>query len=241
MHEGRFSALLGLRGAPGEAEETVVSRDILLARLTGGRLHLTHLSAAGSVGLVRRAKAEGLRVTTDVTPHHLTITDEDLESYDTNLKVNPPLRTPDDRDALRAGLVDGALDAVATDHAPHAIEDKEQEFDQAPPGTIGLETALAAVLTELVAKGTTTLAQAVAALSTRPARILRLDDHGGPLAPGRPANLAVFDPEAEWTVGERPFFSQAKNSAFTGRTLRGRVVHTLLRGTFVVRGGEPTR
>src|SRR5207302_4735869 len=176
--------------------------------------------SAGSVELVRRAKAEGVAVTAEVTPHHLALVDEDLASYDTNLKVNPPIRSAEDRDALRGGLADGTIDAVATDHAPHAVEDKEQEFDLAPPGTIGLETALAVVLTELVGPEVVPLARAIEAMSTAPARILRAEEHGGPIEPGRPANLLVFDPEAEWTV-EPPFASKSRNSAFLGRTLRG--------------------
>jgi dihydroorotase len=241
MHEGHYSALLGLRGIPGESESIVVARDIQLAALTGGRLHLTHVSAAETVRLIRDAAARHIPLTADVTPHHLTLTDAELVGYDTAFKVNPPLRSAEDRDALRAGLADGAIDAVATDHAPHAPEDKEQEFDQAPPGTIGLETALAVVLTELVGPGVITLERAIRAMSTVPAQILRLDEHGGPVAPGRPANLVVFDPAAEWTVGERPFHSRSRNSAFTGRKLRGRVVHTVLRGQLTMRDGEPTR
>jgi dihydroorotase len=241
MHEGHYSALLGLTGAPSESETVVVARDLALARLTGGRLHLTHLSAADSVAQVRLAKERGIRASADVTPHHLALLDEDLVTYDTHFKVNPPLRTAEDRDALRGGLATGAIDAVATDHAPHAAEEKEQEFDQAPPGTTGLETALAVVLTELVAPGHLTLSQAIERMSTRPAAILGLEEHGGPVTLGRTANLVVFDPEAEWTVGERAFFSQGRNSAFTGRRLRGRVVHTLLRGAFTVHEGEPTR
>lgn len=241
MHEGYYSALLGLTGAPAEAESIVVARDLALARLTGGRLHVTHISAAESVDLIRRGKERGLRLTGDVTPHHLALLDEDLVTYDTSLKVNPPIRSNEDREALRAGLAEGVIDAVATDHAPHAAEDKEQEFDQAPPGTIGLETALAVILTELVGPERISLSDAVDRLSVRPAAILGLDEHGGPLTPGSPANLMVFDPSAEWTVGERPFFSMARNSAFMGRTLRGRVRHTMLRGTFTVRDGEPTR
>jgi dihydroorotase len=241
MHEGYYSAFLGLTGVPSEAESIVVARDLALARLTGGRLHVTHVSAAESVDLLAWGKKRGIRVTGDVTPHHLALLDEDLVSYDTNLKVNPPMRSVDDRDALRKGLADGVLDAVATDHAPHAEEDKEQEFDQSPPGTIGLETALAVVLTELVEPGLLTLTDAIERMSTMPAAILGLDEHGGPIAPGRPANLIVFDPAAEWTVGERPFHSMARNSAFLGRMLRGRVLHTLLAGTFTVREGEPTQ
>ncbi len=239
MHEGYYSALLGLTGAPAEAEEVIVARDVALARLTGGRLHITHVSAAGTVDLMQQARERGLRVSSDVTPHHLTLCDQDLVHYDTNLRVNPPLRSEEHRDALRKGLVGGTLDAIATDHAPHALEDKEQEFDQAPPGTTGLETALAVILTELVEPGLLDLLRAIALLSTRPARILRLEEQGGPILPGRAANLTVFDPDAEWTVGERPFASMAVNSAFGGRRLKGRVLHTMLRGRFTVRDGEP--
>src|SRR5439155_4032099 len=177
MHEGYHSYTLGLRGQPAEAEEVIVARDLAVARMTGTRLHLCHLSTARSVELVRRAKAEGIRVTAEVTPHHLVFTDEDLMTYDTNLKVNPPLRGVEDRDALRAGLADGTIDVIATDHAPHAVEEKEAEFDQSPPGTIGLETALAAVLTHLVKPGLLTLPRAIEALSPAPARILGATGH----------------------------------------------------------------
>jgi dihydroorotase len=240
MHEGYSSATFGLAGSPGEAEEIVVARDLALTRLTGGRLHLCHLSSAASVDLVRRAKAAGLRVTAEVTPHHLTFVDEDLSTYDTNLKVNPPLRSVDDRQALRAGLADGTIDAVATDHAPHAVEEKEAEFDQSPPGTIGLETSLAAVLTQLVEPGRISMSRAIEALSAEPARILGLSEHGGPIAPGSAANLTVFDPAPTWVV-EAPFASRSRNSAFLGRTLTGRVVHTLLRGELTLADGKPTR
>jgi dihydroorotase len=240
MHEGYASYTLGLAASPAEAEEIVVFRDLSLARLTGGRLHLCHLSAAGSVELVRRAKAAGLRVTAEVTPHHLVFTDDDLSSYDTNLKMNPPLRTSEDRAALHTALADGTIDVVATDHAPHAVEDKDAEFDQAPPGTIGLETALAAVLTHLVEPGTLPLDRAIEAMSTAPARLLGAADHGGPIEPGRPANLVVFDPTAEWVV-EPPFASRSRNSAFLGSSLRGRVVHTLFRGELVMADGKPQR
>jgi dihydroorotase len=240
MHEGYHSSVLGLAGNPREAEEMIVARDLALARLTGGRLHLCHLSSAGSVQQVRRARAEGLRVTAEVTPHHLTFCDEDLAGYDTNFKVNPPLRSPEDREALRAGVADGTIDAVATDHAPHAVEEKEQEFDQAPPGTIGLETALAAVLTEMVRPGLISLSRAVEALSAAPARILGARGQGGALEPAAEANLVVFDPEAEWTVVPR-FASRSRNSAFLGRRLRGRVVHTMFRGELVVLDGRAVR
>jgi dihydroorotase len=238
MHEGHHSSLLGLRGTPGEAESVIVARDLLLAGLTGGRLHVTHVSAASSVRLIRDGKERGLRLSADVTPHHLTFCDEDLQGYDTNLRVNPPLRSPEDRAALARGLAEGTIDAVGTDHAPHAVEDKEVEFDQARPGTTGLETALGALLTT---ESDPDLSRLIERMSTAPARLLGLDEHGGPVTPGRPANLVLFDPQAEWVVGERPFASKARNSAFIGRTLRGRVIHTFLRGELIVRDGELTR
>jgi dihydroorotase len=240
MHEGISSYSLGLAGQPAAAEEAIVFRDIEMARLTGGRLHLCHLSSARSVELVRRAKADGLRVSAEVTPHHLVFTDEDLRTYDTNLKVNPPFRSAEDREALRVGLADGTIDAIATDHAPHAVEDKETEFDRAAHGTIGLETALAVVLTELVAPGLLSLPRALDALSRSPARLLGAGDHGGPLEAGRPANLVLFDPEERWTV-EPPFESRSRNSAFVGRDLVGRVRYTVRRGEFTVAEGKATR
>jgi dihydroorotase len=240
MHEGLHSYSLGLIGRPAEAEEIVVARDIAIARMTGGRLHVCHLSSTRSVELVRNAKREGVRVTAEVTPHHLVFTDEDLRTYDTNRKVHPPLRTAEDRDALRAAVADGTIDVIATDHAPHAIEEKEAEFDRSPPGTIGLETALAVVLTELVRPGIVSLARAVDALSVTPARILGAADHAGPIEPGRPANLTLVDPDEEWVV-EPPFASKARNSAFIGRVLSGRVRWTLLRGQPTVSEGKATR
>ncbi len=240
MHEGLQSASLGLAGRPAEAEEIAVARDLALARSTGGRLHLCHLSSARAVELVRRAKAEGVRVTAEVTPHHLVFTDADLATYDTAKKMNPPLRGPEDRDALRAGLADGTIDAIATDHAPHAVEEKDMEFDLAPPGTIGLETSLAAALTFLVEPGVLSLSRAIEALSTTPARILGAAAHGGPIEVGRPANLVVFDPSEDWIV-EPPFVSKARNSAFTGARLLGRVRFTMLDGALTVADGKPTR
>jgi dihydroorotase len=240
MHEGAHSAAMGLAGRPAEAEEIVVARDIAVARMTGGRLHLCHLSCARSVDLVRRAKADGVRVTAEVTPHHLVFTDEDLVTYDTNFKVHPPLRSAEDRDALRAGVADGTIDAIATDHAPHAVEEKEAEFDVSPPGTIGLETALAAVLTHLVTPGSVPLQRALEALTVGPAHILSAAGHGGPLEAGRPANLVLFDPAESWSV-EPPFASKARNSAFIGSTLTGRVRYTMLRGAFTVVDAKAVR
>jgi dihydroorotase len=240
MHEGVRSYALGLAGRPAEAEDVIVARDLAVARMTGGRLHVCHVSSARSVDLIRRAKAEGVRVTAEVTPHHLVFTHDDLLTYDTNFKVHPPLRTAEDRDALRAGLADGTIDAIATDHAPHAVEEKEAEFDLAPPGTIGLETALAAVLTHLVAPGLLALDRALAAMTSVPSGILGANGHGGPIAPGGPANLVVFDPAEPWTV-ETPFASRGRNAAFLGQSLRGRVRHTVLRGALTVADGKAAR
>jgi dihydroorotase len=240
MHEGINSYTLGLVGRPAEAEEVTVARDLAVARMTGGRIHICHLTGARAVELVRAAKAEGVRVSAEVTPHHLVFTDDDLRSYDTNLKVNPPIRTAEDRGALRAGVADGTIDAIATDHAPHAVEEKEAEFDQAPPGTIGLETALAAVLTYLVTPGLLTLPRAIEALSSAPARILGATGHGGSIEAGQPANLMVFDPAERWRV-ETPFASKARNAAFLGHELTGRVRFTMLRGRLTVADGKPTR
>ena len=237
MHEGTHSYSLGLAGRPAEAEEIVVARDLAIARSTGGRIHICHVSGARSVELIRRAKADGVRVTAEVTPHHLVFTDDELVTYDTNFKVNPPLRTAEDREALIAGLADGTIDAIATDHAPHAVEEKESEFDRSPPGSIGLETALAAVLTHLVQPGALTLSRAIDAMSVTPARIVGAAGHGGPVEAGRHANLVVFDPDEAWTV-EPPFASKARNSVFTGRRLTGRVRHTMLRGSLTVADGK---
>jgi dihydroorotase len=241
MHEGEVSAMLGLAGWPAAAEEMVVARDLLLAELTGGRLHLCHLSTAGAVELVRAAKARGVRVTAEAAPHHFTLTDEAVRSYDPVFKVNPPLREKADVEAVRQGLADGTIDAVATDHAPHAREDKEVEWPAAPPGMLGLETALGLALTELVGPGYLELPAAIERLTAGPARCRRLPGHGGPVTPGAPANLTVLDPAARWTVDRAALASRARNTPFHGRELTGRVVHTLLRGAFTVRDGKAQR
>ncbi|MGH2694337.1 MAG: dihydroorotase [Actinomycetota bacterium] len=238
MHEGDRSVALGLRGVPAEAEELMAARDIALARLTGCRLHLLHVSTAGTVELVRQAKAEGLDVTAEATPHHFTLTDASLESYDPNCKVNPPLRGEVDRAAVIAGLADGTIDAIATDHAPHAPEEKDQEFTLAPPGLVGLETALGLTITELVAPGHLTLAQAIERLAFAPARILGLKDQGGPIAAGQAANLVVFDPAAAWVVDPSAFHSRSRNTPFGGRRLTGRVLHTFFEGRPTLRSGH---
>ncbi|HEX2049761.1 MAG TPA: dihydroorotase [Actinomycetota bacterium] len=237
MHEGERSQRLGLRGVPAAAEELMAARDVALARLTGCRLHLLHVSTAGTVEIVRRAKADGVRVTAEATPHHFTLTDEALERYDPNAKVNPPLRTEADRRALIAGLADGTIDAIATDHAPHAREEKDQELEFAPPGMVGLETALPLALSELVEPGHVSLLDVIDRMSRAPARILGLDGHGR-LAPGAPANVVVFDSDAAYDVDPDAFRSRGRNTPFGGRRVRGRVRHTLLRGRPTVRAGR---
>lgn len=245
MHEGAVSSRLGLPGQPPEAEEIMVMRDIALARLTGARVHFQHLSTAGSVALVRAAKAEGLPVTAEATTHHFTLTDECVASYDPVFKVHPPLRTSADVAAVKAGLADGTIDAIATDHAPHTTEDKERPFDAAPPGMLGLETALALALIELTgpdADPALDLADVVALLSWRPAAIAGVEDrHGGPIAPGRPANICVFDPDATWAVDPDRSASRSRNTPYAGRTVRGRVRHTIYEGTPTVIDGDATR
>jgi dihydroorotase len=238
MHEGELSGVLGLRGWPAAAEDMIVARDLMLAELTGGRLHLCHLSTAGSVALVRAAKARGVRVTAEAAPHHFTLTDAALGSYDPVYKVNPPLRSAADVGAVKAGLADGTIDAIATDHAPHTREDKEVELAVAPPGMLGLETALGLTVTELVETGLLTMLQAVERLTAGPARCRKVPGHGGPVVAGAPANLTVFDAHARWTVAAAGLASLARNTPYDGRELIGRVRHTMLRGAFTVRDGR---
>jgi dihydroorotase len=237
MHEGSCCSRLGLPGWPAIAEELMVHRDIELVRLTGSPVHFLHLSTARSVELVRGAKADGLPVTAEATPHHFTLTDELLASFDAVYKVNPPLRTSADIAAIKAGLADGTIDAIATDHAPHAPETKEAPLDQAPPGMLGLETALALALTELDMP----LAAVVAALSWKPAGIAGLTEHGRPVEPGEPANLTVFDAAATWTVDPGRLASKSRNTPYVGREVRGKVRHTVYRGTPVVVDGIAQR
>jgi len=238
MHEGRCCSELGLPGWPAIAEELMVHRDIELSRLTGARVHLLHLSTARSVDLVRAAKADGLPVTAEAAPHHFSLTDEDLRGYDPVFKVNPPLRTADDVAAIKAGLADGTIDAIATDHAPHPSEAKERPLDDAPPGMLGLETALGVALAHLDMP----LVDVVGALSWKPAAIAKVADRqGGPIDRGAPANLVVFDPDETWTVRPAALASRSRNTPFAGRALRGRVRHTILRGHAVVRDGMAMR
>jgi dihydroorotase len=238
MHEGEWSSRLGIPGIPSEAEELMVMRDIALARLTGAAVHFQHLSTAGSVAMLGAAKAQGLAITGEATPHHFTLTAAEVASYDPVFKVNPPLRTAGDVAAVRQALAGGVLDAIATDHAPHAQEAKEAPFDQAPPGMLGLETALALALTELDLP----IEQVLALCSWQPARIAGLTgQHGGPVAEGFPANLCVIDQAASWVVEPERLASRSRNTPYAGRKLTGRVRHTLLRGEPVVVDGEAQR
>jgi dihydroorotase len=238
MHEGEWSSRLGVPGVPAEAEELMVRRDLALVRLTGplgARVHFQHLSTANAIAAVRAAKGEGLAVTAEAAPHHFTLTDAAVASYDPVYKVNPPLRPPGDVDAVKAGLGDGTIDAIATDHAPHAPEEKELPFDQAPPGMLGLETALALALGELELE----IGAVLALLSWQPARLAGLEGaHGGPVAEGRPANLCVIDPAAAWVVEPGRLASRSRNTPYAGRKLTGRVRHTLLHGEPVVVDAE---
>ena len=230
MHEGRVSTELGLRGIAAQAEDVMVARDIALAELTGGRLHIAHVSTAGAARLVREAKARGLRVTAEVTPHHLFLTDEAVRGYDSNTKMYPPLRTAADVAALRQALQDGTIDAIATDHAPHDLADKEVEFDQAPFGIIGLETALPLTL-RLVEEGVLSLAEAIAKLTWRPAQVLGLAK--GRLQVEADADVTLIDLHTEYSIDRREFRSKARNSPFHGWTFKGRAVMTLCGGKIV--------
>jgi dihydroorotase len=231
MHEGIVSTRLGLKGIPAAAEEIMVARDILLAEHTGGHIHLCHMSTRGSVELIRRAKDKNIRVTAEACPHHFTLTHESCEGYDTNAKMNPPLREPEDREAIRQALRDGTIDTICTDHAPHHYDTKERAFDDAPNGIIGLETALGLAITELVETGLVTIPQLIERMSTRPAKIFNLQ--GGTLAPGSPADVLIADPKARWAVDPTTFFSKSRNTPFGGRQLTGRPEVTIVRGQVV--------
>lgn len=281
MHEGRWSSRLGLPGSPALAEEVMVARDLALAKVTGARLHLMHLSTSGAVDLVRRARDDGVLATAEVTPHHLSLTDEALVSYDTNLKMSPPLRSPADVDAVRAGIAGGVIDAIATDHAPHPPESKEVPFMDAANGVVGLETALALALTMLTgaarraagapgrgsdgevragkgergvtdlpaarrgavsASGVMSIQELLAVMSWNPARIASLSGtQGGPIVPGSPANICVFDASSSWVVDPGRFASRSRNTPFGGWELVGKVVHTICFGEPIVLYGEPQR
>jgi len=231
MNEGLVATRLGLRGKPNASEEVHIVRDLLLAELTGGRIHLQHVSTAWGVEAIRQAKARGVHVTAEATPHHLTLTDERVDGYDTNAKMNPPLRSAVDRDAVRAGLADGTLDVYATDHAPHHYDEKEQAFDDAPNGIVGLETSLGIGLTHVVGEGVIDLPTLIDRMSWGPARAFGLP--GGTLAVGAPADVTVIDPEAAWTVDSGTFLSRSRNTPFHGAELKGRTRYTIVGGAIV--------
>jgi dihydroorotase len=228
MNEGVVSTELGIAGMPAAAEDVMVARDILLAELTGAHVHIAHLSTAGAVRLVREAKARGVRVTAEVTPHHLLLTDDAVRGFDANTKMNPPLRSKRDAEAVLEGLVDGTIDCIATDHAPHAVSEKEGEFDRAAFGIVGLETAVGLLMDRLVRPGTLSLTTLVARLSRDPARLLGLP--GGSLAPGAPADLTLLDPAAEWTIDPARFQSRSRNTPFGGWTVTGKPWKTIVGG-----------
>jgi dihydroorotase len=233
MNEGVVSARLGLKGIPSEAEEIMAIRDILLARRTGGHVHLCHMSTRGSVELIRWGKERGIRVTAEVCPHHISLTEDAVEDYDTNAKMNPPLRTADDVAALQEAVRDGTIDLIATDHAPHHYDEKEREFADAPNGIIGLETALAVNITWLVKPGVVELPLLVERMSCAPARVFKLP--GGTLRRGSLADVSVFDPTAEWLVEPSRFKSKGRNTPYAEQTLQGRARCTLVGGRVVYR------
>ncbi len=229
MHEGPQSVKLGLRGIPSASEDVMVARDLLLAELTGARYHVAHLSTKRSVAMVAFAKAKGLNVSCEVTPHHFAITDDELCNYDSNYRMKPPLRRDEDVEAVISGIVDGTIDAIATDHAPHAGSEKMQEFERCPFGITGLDTAIGLSLAELVHKGHIPVARMVALFTTGPARILKLDR--GTLRPGAPGDITVFDLDTEWTYDVQQSFSKSRNSPFHGRRFRGGPVATVVGGS----------
>jgi dihydroorotase len=236
MNEGIVSAQLGLKGIPAEAEEIMVIRDILLARLTGGHVHLAHMSTKGSVELIRWGKERGIRVTAEVCPHHLSLTEESVRGYETNAKMNPPLRTAKDVEALVDAVKDGTIDLIATDHAPHHYDEKEREFADAPNGIVGLETALAVVVTNLVEKGALDFSALVDRMACTPARLFNLP--GGSLKRGAAADVTVFNPSERWKVDPLKFLSKGRNSPYTGMTLVGRAACTIVAGSVVYRSGN---
>jgi len=229
MNESFESSRLGMQGRPAVAEEIAIIRDIKLAGLTGSRVHIAHVSTAGGVEAIRRGKAEGVRVTAEATPHHFTLTDDLIgKEFDTNLRVNPPIRSEADRQAIIGGLIDGTIDCIATDHAPHTEEEKDVEFDQASPGMIGLETCLGLAITELADKGYLSTPDLLRKLSANPAKIVGLKPNS--LNEGETADITIFDPDKQWVVKKDKFLSKSKNSPFVGRRLKGKVMATVMAG-----------
>jgi dihydroorotase len=236
MHEGRVSTLLGLEGIPGQSEDIAVARDIMLTDLARSRLHVCHVSTAASMELIRHAKRRGVRVTCEVTPHHLTLTDEAVRDFDPNAKMKPPLRGESDMTGLRQAIKAGLVDAVASDHAPHSSEEKDQEFNLAPFGIIGLETSLGLACTHLYHEGVVTLPTLVRLMSTNPATILGIA--AGTLAAGAPADVTIFDPDAQWEVDPTLFCSKSRNTPFSGWKLKGQAVSVIVGGRILMRDGE---
>ncbi|SCM79924.1 Dihydroorotase [uncultured Sporomusa sp.] len=236
MHEGAVSAMLGMKGRPAVAEDIAVARDIMLAEYANSPIHIAHVSSKGAVEIIRQAKRRGVKVTAETTPHHLTLTDEELKSFNTAFKVNPPLRSADHKEALIAGLKDGTLDAIATDHAPHAFEEKDVEFRYAPSGFAGLETALGVVLTGLYHTKKLTLMEVIDKMSYAPAKILGLES--GVLKVGAPADITIIDTEYKWDVNCINFYTRGKHSPFEGRNFKGKALITIVNGSIIMQNGE---
>ncbi len=236
MNEGHRSAMLGMKGRPTVAEDIAVARDVLLAEYTGGRVHVAHISSARSVEIVREAKRRGVRVTAEATPQHMTMTDEMVNSYDTSTKINPPLRSRKDADAVLAGLLDGTIDMIVTDHSPHAQEEKDREYIYAPSGFPGLETSLGVLLTDLYHEGRAELPLLISKMTKEPAEVFGLN--AGTLSVGSPADVAIIDTELEWTVDDKEFYTRGTHSPFVGRKLKGKAVMTIVDGRIVMRDGK---
>lgn len=236
MNESHRSAMLGMKGRPTVAEDIAVARDVMLAEYADARVHVAHISSGRAVDIVRQAKARGVKVTAEVTPQHLTMTDDAVELFDSSTKINPPLREQKDVDAVLAGLLDGTIDCIVTDHSPHAQEEKDREYMYAPSGFPGLETAVGILLTDLVHTGKLDIATMVEKMTAAPARIFGLA--AGSLAEGMPADITVLDPELEWTVDEKKFYTKGSHSPFVGRRLKGRAVMTFVDGRLVMENGE---
>lgn len=235
IHEGYYSTILGLKGIPRESEDMIVARDIMLAEMVDAKIHIAHISSKNSVELVRAAKKKGIKVTAEVTPQHLVLTDAATEEFDTSTKINPPLRSEEDRQALVAGILDGTIDIIATDHAPHARWEKEVEFAYAPFGVVGLETAFSLLVTKLVKTGILTYSQLIEKMANKPGAIFSL---GGNLQIGENADLFIFDPEAKYTVDPEEFYSLGRNTPFKGWELEGNIIHTLVKGKFALKDGQ---
>lgn len=236
MHEGAISAMLGLKGRPSAAEDIAVARDILLAEYTGSAVHIAHISTKGSVELIRQAKRRGVAVTAEVTPHHLTLTDEAVIGFDVSAKVNPPLRPREHIDALLEGLKDGTIDAIASDHAPHAFEEKDREYIHAPSGFSGMETSLGVIITSLHHKENFTMYEIVEKMSSAPAKILQLN--AGEIAVGKKADITIIDSNFEWAVDSKKFYTKGKHTPFEGEKLKGKAIATIVNGKFVMQNGE---